>query len=104
MNVDIEELNHQDGKTIITAYVTANSECDTELFITTEYEAETSEEPYGYSIIIRKLDSSEGRVEYVTPTGTKYHNDADCAGENAIKTTCHDVAMLEYEPCGTCAD
>lgn len=104
LSVDIEEPNHQDGKTIITAYVTANSECDTELFITTEYEFETSEEPYGYPITIRKLDSSEGRIVYITPTGTKYHFDANCAGENAMKTTYHDVAMLEIEPCGTCAD
>lgn len=104
LNVDIEEPSYQDGKTIITAYVTANSECDTELFITTENEVEMSDEPYGYPITIRKLDSSEGRIAYITPTGTKYHFDANCAGENAVRTTYHDVMMLEIEPCGTCAD
>ena len=104
LNVDIEGPSYQDGKTIITAYVTANSECDTELFITTENEIEMSDEPYGYPITIRKLDSSEGRIAFITPTGTKYHFDANCAGENAIRTTYHDVMMLEIEPCGTCAD
>lgn len=106
LNVDIEEPVLQNGKTIISAYVTANEECNTELFITTEYELETTDGDMvnGKLLSIKKLDSSEGRPVYITPTGTKYHFDANCAGENAMKTTYHDVAMLEIEPCGTCAD
>ena len=106
LNVDVEEPKHKDEKTIISAYVTANEECSTELFITTKYEIETlgEDNAYGYPISIKKLDSSEGRIVFITPTGTKYHYDAGCAGENAIKTTYHDVAMYEYEPCGTCVN
>ena len=106
LNVDFEETVHQDGKTIINAYVTANEECSTELFISTNYEEEMSNEDgvLGYPITIRKLDSSEGRVVYVTPTGTKYHYSPDCAGENAMKTTLYDAESWECEPCGTCAN
>jgi len=46
----------------------------------------------------------EKRVVYVTPTGSKYHSDSDCAGENATPTTYYDVEMMELEPCGKCAD
>ena len=106
LNIDIKEPDYQNGETVISAYVTANSECNTELFITSEYEVEVSDGGLvnGYLIPIRKLDPSEGRVVYITPTGTKYHFDANCAGENAVRTLYHDVSMLEYEPCGTCAN
>ena len=62
------------------------------------------DEVMGYPISINKLDASEGRVVFITPTGTKYHYDPDCAGENAMKTTYHDVAMLEYDSCGNCVN
>ena len=106
LSVDFEETIHQDGKTKIVAYVTAYEECSTELFITTNYEIDTLNENdvMGYPIGIKKLDSSEGRVVYVTPTGTKYHYSPDCAGENAMKTTLYDAESWECEPCGTCAN
>ena len=104
---DIEELvfDYENGKTTIIVYVTALEKCNTELLITTEYELEKKgEEAHCYQFSIRKLDSSEGRVVYVTPTGEKYHYSADCAGENAIKTTYYDVEMLETKPCGRCVN
>ena len=106
LNVEIEEPYHQDGKTIISTYVTANEECNEELLITTvnDLKASDGDMVNGFWLNITKLDSSEGKEVFVTPTGTKYHYDADCAGENAVKTTYYDVSMLEYEPCGTCVN
>lgn len=41
------------------------------------------------------------RTVYITPTGKKYHYDADCAGKNAI-TIDLSKATGGYGPCGTC--
>lgn len=105
LNVEVSEPNYVDNKTRITAYVTADEECEAELLIGTVYELMTrGEKASVYSYSIRKLDSEEGRVVYVTPTGSKYHFDPDCAGENATPTTYYDVEIMELEPCGKCAD
>ena len=105
LSFDIQETDYRDGKTIITGYIIAKKECNTDLIITTRYEREKYGEDYDYvPIPVRKLDSTEGKVVYVTPTGEKYHYRADCAGENAIKTTYHDVSMYELEPCGKCVN
>ncbi len=61
------------------------------------------EEAPGIELQIHALDSRDGQVVYVTPTGEKYHFSADCAGENAITTTLYDAEADEYDPCGKCA-
>ncbi len=61
------------------------------------------EESPGIWLTIHGLDSRDGQIVYVTPTGEKYHFSADCAGENATATTLYDVESYEYEPCGKCA-
>lgn len=40
-------------------------------------------------------------VVYITPTGSKYHYDKECAGKNAIPKYLNDVKGT-YGPCGTC--
>ena len=104
LNVDISEPIYTDNKTRIKAYVTAYKKCEANLEIFTIYDLETlREKAEGIGYNIRKLDSEEGRVVYVAPTGSKYHFDPDCAGENAIATTYYDVEMMEIDPCGKCA-
>ena len=105
LNVEISEPTYIDNKTMIKAYVTANEQCEAELIISTQYELTTLGEKANYfSFNIRKLDPEEGRVIYVTPSGSKYHFDPDCAGENAIATTYYDAEMMEIVPCGKCAN
>ena len=52
------------------------------------------------SYSIQQLDSNNGRMVYVTPTGEKYHYSESCAGENAIAIPFYEVQYLD--PCGTC--
>ena len=105
LNVDISEPTYMDNKTRIKAYVTAYEECEAELIIGTIYELSTLGDKANYfSFNIRKLDPEEGRVIYVTPSGSKYHLDPDCAGENAIATTYYDAEMMEIDPCGKCVN
>lgn len=40
---------------------------------------------------------------YVTPSGTKYHLRATCAGKNAIQRTRAQIAEEDYTPCANCA-
>ena len=61
------------------------------------------EEEYFISIPVQGLDSREGRIVYMTPSGEKYHFSKECAGENYIETTLHDVESMEFKPCGKCA-
>lgn len=105
LNLDISEPIHETGKTIIKVYVTANEECNTELLIGTVYDEMTKgENAMGLVFPIRKLDTEEGRIVYVTPSGEKYHYSSNCAGENAVATTYYDVTMMEMKPCGNCAE
>ena len=55
------------------------------------------------SISVHGLDSKEGKIVYITPTGEKYHFSESCAGDNSITTTMLDVEALEMKPCGKCA-
>ncbi len=41
------------------------------------------------------------RIVYVTPSGSCYHYDKECAGGNAIEKS-YDEAVAHYKPCGTC--
>ncbi len=40
---------------------------------------------------------------FVTPTGSRYHFDKDCGGENSTPTTLEDATRLGYTPCQKCA-
>ena len=42
-------------------------------------------------------------VVYITPSGSKYHYDEDCAGSNASAVFLEDVED-DYDPCRICAD
>ena len=97
-------LETMDGKTIYTLYATGRTEGRTSLVICTAYDLYLQgEDANGYMIEIVKLNSSDGRVVYVTPTGDRYHFSKDCAGESAIETTYWDAVANDYSPCGKCA-
>ena len=40
---------------------------------------------------------------FVTPTGSRYHFDKDCGGENSTPTTLEEATRLGYTPCQKCA-
>ncbi len=40
---------------------------------------------------------------FVTPTGSLYHFDKDCGGENSMPTTLEEATRLGYTPCQKCA-
>ena len=104
INIDVSDPIYEIGKTRIEAYVTASGECNTDIWIGTNYEVLTKgDDAMWCNISVVKLNSEDGRVVYVTPTGDKYHYSSGCAGENAYATTYYDVSMLEMEPCGNCA-
>ena len=43
------------------------------------------------------------RTVYITPTGSRYHDSAKCAGKNAIETTLEQAKSQGYTPCKNCA-
>ena len=105
LNLTVQDFDNEGGNTTIIVYVTGLKECDTELLITTEYEIyEMDEEAKCLVYDIHKLDSSEGKVVYITDYGKKYHYSSACAGESAVKTTRYDAELLELGPCGTCVN
>lgn len=75
-----------------------------DIFLLTAYDdyMQGGEAPY-CDIPVKVLDSREGQAAYITPTGEKYHLSADCAGENAYRTTVYDAEAIEMKPCGKCA-
>lgn len=104
LNVEMQSPVTTETQTVLKAYVTGKETGESEFFICTEYDlATTGEDAEGYYLDIRKLDSSEGRIVYVTRSGEKYHFSESCAGEEATKTTYRDATVYEYEPCGKCA-
>ena len=104
MRMENRAVTFPQTQTILKAYVTGKKPGDSEFFICTEYDLATKgENVEGYYLNIRKLDSSEGRIVYVTPSGEKYHFSESCAGDGATKTTYRDATVYEYEPCGKCA-
>lgn len=104
LNVEMQSPVSTETQTVLKAYVTGRKPGDSELFICTEYDLATKgENAEGYYLDIRKLDSSEGRIVYVTPSGEKYHFSESCAGDGATKTIYRDATVYEYEPCGKCA-
>lgn len=91
-------------KTILKYRITHTSPGTSEVFVVSTYEyIELGDECLGYSLTVRGLDKTDGKIVYVTPTGEKYHFSESCAGENAFATTLWDVRQYEYEPCGKCA-
>ena len=102
--VDQSKKAGTNGYDYMEYYVTGKTAGSVEIYfvVTEEYE-KLGDNASVRVIPVRILDSSDGRVVYYTPTGEKYHLSAECAGPNASKTTLHDVAALEMEPCGKCA-
>ena len=104
VNVNEKDSTDNSGNHCVELYITGLAEGNTDFCIVVEEEYDKlGDNTPVLPISVRKLDSTEGRVVYYTPTGEKYHFSADCAGPNARKTTLHDVAALEVEPCGNCA-
>ena len=46
---------------------------------------------------------TDGVTVYVTPSGTKYHLDPDCGGENSAPTTLEKATQSGKTPCKKCA-
>ena len=86
-------------------YVKGLEEGESTVIVATAYDYVTcGDEAECYSTTIHKLDSSKGRVVYVTSTGEKYHYSKSCAGSGAIATTYYDAIACGYEACKKCAD
>ena len=106
LSYSVEEVkqNTSQNETEIKLIVRAKKEGYHYFDIISTYDLITlGEEAPGIELQIHALDSRDGQVVYVTPTGEKYHFSADCAGENAITTTLYDAEADEYDPCGKCA-
>lgn len=103
LNVEMKNIINFDDKTKIELYVTGKKVCETELTVCTKYDIVTlGENAEGYTLDIRKLNSTDGRIVYVTPSGEKYHFSKSCAGDNARKTLYRDVIAYEYDSCDNC--
>ncbi len=61
------------------------------------YEPNSSEEP-------SQLDNATNSIYkvYRTPTGKRYHLDADCGGKNSFETTLQNATDLGLTPCSKC--
>ena len=105
LSVKEKEPFEVNGKqTYFEYYVTGKKECNTQIAILTTYDYLTQgDDASGFILDVVKMDSSDGKVCYITPTGEKYHFSASCAGENATKTTYRDVIAYDFGPCGKCA-
>lgn len=104
LQVQMQTPTGTESSTTLKAYFTGKKAGEAELFICTKYDLIIQgENVEGYLLDIRKLDSTEGRIVYVTQTGEKYHFSENCAGDGAVKTTYRDATAYEYEPCGKCA-
>ena len=85
-------------------YVKAKKAGVSDVFIAPSYDLwEDFENTPGYSIPVKSLDSSEGKVVYITSSGEKYHFSESCAGTGAYETTVSDAQIYEYGACGKCA-
>ncbi len=104
LSAKTEDAIEVENKTRIEFYITGKSSCSTQIAIITNYDYLTKgDKAEGFVFDVEKLDSSEGKVCYVTPYGEKYHFKEKCAGKNAVRTTFRDAATCGYEPCGKCA-
>ena len=104
VNVSEKDITDYSGNPCVELNVTGVAEGTTDVLVAVEEEYEKlGDDATVVSIPVKKLDSTEGRVVYYTPTGEKYHFSAECAGDNARATTLHDATSLEMEPCGKCA-
>lgn len=104
LNVEVRDAVHENGTSVIEAYVTGLDSCDTELIISTQHEIETmGEEAKGIYLDIWKLDPEQGRLVYTTQSADKYHLSEECAGKKAVATTYYDAFLMGMEPCEKCA-
>ena len=104
--VNLSETDSTDnkGNPCVKLYITGLAEGNTDILILVKDEYnKLGDNATCFPFPVKKLNSTEGRVVYYTPTGEKYHFSADCAGENARNTTLYDATSLEMDPCGRCA-
>lgn len=98
------EITDDGSTTELKYYVTGKKAGFSRIFIYTLYDLITDEENLrSYIIELTKLNNQEGRIVYVTPTGTKYHYSAACAGDNYSPTTLHEAKEIGLDPCKKCA-
>ncbi len=101
----IDVTNSTSGNTLeIELVVSAKHPGVSEIVICSGYELyEDAENAMCYVLTVNGLDSSDGRIVYVTSTGEKYHFSASCVS-SGIKTTLSDALAYEYEPCSKCVN
>ena len=103
VNIELVDQRDSGDKTTFVLYVTINQPCTTNIMISAGYEVLSYEEYEYCDIEVTKLNSTDGRVAYLSPTGDYYHFSSSCAGDNYITTTYYDCYSLEIEPCSKCA-
>lgn len=103
LSVEIREVMGYESKHV-QLYIEAKKEGKSEIYIATKYDIVNESADNTIILVpIEKLNSRDGKVVYITPTGEKYHKSEKCAGENAMITTLFDAEGWEYDPCGKCA-
>lgn len=104
VNLSEKDSTDYKGTPCVKLYITGLAEGNIDILILVKDEYnKLGDNASCFPFPVKKLNSTEGRVVYYTPTGEKYHFSADCAGENARSTTLYDATSLEMDPCGRCA-
>lgn len=88
--------------------VTGKKECQSYIYVVSTYDYIRDYENQlqnvdVYGVYIHKLNSSDGKIVYITPDGEKYHYSKNCAGANAYETTVYDAEAVELERCKKCS-
>ena len=106
ITVDDLEYDEENDKTTIKLHVESILPGDSDFIICTMHDyLMNGEEAQVIPFSVTGLDSSEGRIVFVTNNGEKYHFSKECAGENAIITTMRDVEILGFHtPCKKCVN
>ena len=80
---------------ILIDYKTGDSGID-EIIYTESENTDTAESTNDETIEILKI--------YRTPSGKKYHYDAECGGKNSFETTLSEATLSGLTPCSRCAE
>lgn len=94
---DEEELGEADAQESSALPVIQDEDQEVE-----EPEVKEVEEPEAEEKINHEKET-DGVTVYITPTGSKYHLDQDCGGENSTATTLESAENRGYGPCKKCA-
>ena len=108
LNVSEKQITGYNGQECVEAYITGVKEGVFDLSIVAVYDyvlwdEGITEDLYGDSFKVKKLNATDGKTVYVTPSGEKYHFSKECAGENALDTTLYDAVIVGYDHCRKCA-